>query len=449
MMGAVRRSWIAITIFAASGCGSSPPPAPSPGPGTGNAQSITGRERIGWSQGASSASELATFQYAIYVDGARSVMADTSCATTASSDGYACSGKLPPMSNGSHALELAAFFDAGNSETVEGSRSPALAVSVSAFTAPAATSWADQTGTPDGLTLHVDRIAEGLDHPVDAAFAPDGRLFIAQRGGRIRLVAEGQLLAQDALTPPAGDHEASGETLSLAIDPGFERTHFIFVVHTVELNRGMVFRLSRYRELRGRLAERAVLFETEAPSVPASAVSRFGPDGKLYLAANGGAAQGRLFRLAPDGTLPRDQAGTTPAIAAGIENARGIGWDPVSGLLWIADESDGTAHVSSVALSPPPVRAIVRGRDAIEGGIRSLKFYTSDAIPEIRNEALLASAEGYIQRLRVGAEDPTKVERSGRLLENAVGPIHVVTAAPDGSIYFCTEDSLGRLSSIR
>src|SRR4051812_29406472 len=145
MMRAVRRSWIAITVFAAGACGSSPPPAPSPGPGTGNAQSITGRERIGWSQGASSESELATFQYAIYVDGTRTVMADTSCASTASSDGYACSGKLPAMSNGSHALELATFFEAGGGDIVEGARSPALAVSVAALTAPAAASWTDQT----------------------------------------------------------------------------------------------------------------------------------------------------------------------------------------------------------------------------------------------------------------------------------------------------------------
>jgi glucose/arabinose dehydrogenase len=447
MMEPVGRSWIVITLFAATACGSSPPPAPSPGPGTGNAQSITGRERIGWSQSASSVSELATFQYAIYVDGARSVMTDTSCSTTTSSDGYACSGKLPAMSNGSHSLELATFVDA-DGDIVEGARSPALAVSVSALTAPQVATWtARETATTDGLTLRVDRLAQGLDRPVDAAFAPDGRLFIAQRGGRIRLFAEGQLQSQDALTPEAGEQEAGAETLSLAIDPEFERTHFIFVVHIAQSNRGSVFRLSRYRELRGRLAERAVLFEAEAPAAPAAAVSRFGPDGKLYLAANGGAAQGRLFRLAPDGTLPRDQAGTTPAIAAGVEDARGLGWDPVSGLLWIADESAESAHVSGLTLSSPPIRAVVRARDTVDAGIRSMKFYTSDAIPEMRNEALLASAEGYILRLRFATDDPTQIERSSRLLENAVGPIHVVTVSPDGWIYFCTDDSLGRLAA--
>jgi glucose/arabinose dehydrogenase len=450
MMESVRKSWIVITLFAASACGSSPPPAPSPGPGTGNAQSITGRERIGWTQAAGSVSELATLQYAIYVDGARSVMTETSCATTTSSDGYACSGKLPTMSNGSHSLELAAFVDAGDGDIVQGARSPALAVSVSALTAPQGADWtARETATADGLRLRVDRLAQGLDRPVDAAFAPDGRLFIAQRGGRIRLFAEGQLQSQDALTPVAGEREAGVETLSLAIDPEFERTHFIFVVQTAQSDRGNVFRLSRYRELRGRLAERAVLFEAEAPATPASAVSRFGPDGKLYLAANGGVAQGRLFRLAADGTLPRDQAGTTPAIAAGVEDARGLGWDPVSGLMWIADESVERAHVSGLTLSAPPIRAVVRGRDTIDAGIRSMKFYTSDAIPEMRNEALLASAEGYILRLRFATDDPTHIERSSRLLENAVGPIHVVTVSPDGSIYFCTDDSLGKMTALR
>jgi hypothetical protein len=65
----------------------------------------------------------------------------------------------------------------------------------------------------------------------------------------------------------------------------------------------------------------------------------------------------------------------------------------------------------------------------------------------MRNEALLASAEGYILRLRFATDDPTQIERSSRLLENAVGPIHVVTVSPDGWIYFCTDDSLGRLAA--
>ena len=193
MMGTVRRFWIVITFLAAGACGSSPPPAPSPGPGPGNSQSITGRERIGWDQHAGSLSELATFRYAIYVDGVRSVVPDSSCGNTAGAGGFACSARLPPMANGSHALELAAFVDAGG-EIVESARSPAMAVSVSALTGESASGWASGLieTTRDGLTLRADKVTEGLHIPLDAAFAPDGRLFIAERGGRVRIVAAGE-----------------------------------------------------------------------------------------------------------------------------------------------------------------------------------------------------------------------------------------------------------------
>ena len=121
--GAVRRSWLLITVLAAAACGSSPPPAPSPGPGGGSGGSITGRERIGWDQPADSTSELATFQYAIYVDGTRSIVTETSCSGSAGTSGYACSGRLPVMSNGAHTLSLATFIDA-DGEILEGDGPP-------------------------------------------------------------------------------------------------------------------------------------------------------------------------------------------------------------------------------------------------------------------------------------------------------------------------------------
>ena len=451
MMGTVRRFWIAITFLAAGACGSSTPPAPSPGPGPGSPASITGRERLGWDQPAESLSELATFRYAIYVDGVRSVVADSSCASTAAAGGFACSGRLPPMSNGTHALELAAFVDASG-EIVESARSPSMTVSVSALTSEPASEWASGLveATADGLTFRADKVTAGLHMPLDAAFAPDGRLFIAERDGKVRIVAGGRIQEPDALVLLNDADEPDGAILSIAVDPDFARTQYVYVVGSAQSSEGPAVRLSRYREVGGRLGQRAVLFQTAAPPAAyAAAVARFGPDGKLYLAVNGEGGTGRLFRLGADGSMPRDQAGSTPAIAGGVEDARGMGWDPASGLLWIADEGGDAAHISGLAMSAPPMRAVVRGRATLQRGVGQVAFYTSDAIGGLRNEALIASARGHILRLRFAADDPTRMERAGRLLENRVGPIRIVLVGPDGAIYFCTNDALGRLTEVR
>jgi glucose/arabinose dehydrogenase len=67
----------------------------------------------------------------------------------------------------------------------------------------------------------------------------------------------------------------------------------------------------------------------------------------------------------------------------------------------------------------------------------------------MRDNALIASQEGYILRVRFTADDPTIVKDAERLLDNRVGPIRVVTVGPDGAVYFATDTALGRLSAIR
>ena len=75
----------------------------------GATETITGVERFGWEQPAADAGELASFQYAIYVDEARSEAVDVSCAAGQSSGRFNCTSRLPSMSSGIHTLQVAAF----------------------------------------------------------------------------------------------------------------------------------------------------------------------------------------------------------------------------------------------------------------------------------------------------------------------------------------------------
>ena len=413
---------------------------------------------MGWDQQAGDAAELATHRFAIYVDGTRAELTEVSCSNTRGAAGFACSGRLPPLTPGTHSLELATYV--ADAPGLESARSAPLQVVVAAAAsraAPAAWESGLTEATAHGLRMRVDKLLDGLQDPVDAAFLPDGRLLIAERTGRVRLVDNGKLQAVAALTLEQEEGGAPATVLSVAVDPDFEKTHFVFVVQTAQSASGPVFRLARYRELRGTLAERAVLLEADntAPENPA-AVLRFGPDRKLYLAVGGETSGGKLLRLNNDGTMPRDQAGTTPAIAGGIRFPRGLGWHPRSGILWMADDDTGNgvtvdagaAHLSGITTQGAPVRAIVRGRHALRGGSGSVAFYSGDVLPEMRNAALIASPDGrHLQYLHFAADDPARIASEERLLEDRVGEIRVVLPGPDGRIYFCTNDALGRIGA--
>src|SRR6476469_2998997 len=189
-MGAMRVFWILITVFAAA-CGSGRPSTPSTGSG-GSPVSITGRERIGWDQPAGDAAVIGSLRFAIYVDNVRNEMAGASCSSTVAASGFSCTGELPPMSSGAHTLQIAAFSTL-NGEVAEGTRSGPLQVIVSAALSSSQTAsqaeWPSGATAPthDGVRLRVEKVAEGVDRPEDAAFAPDGRLFIADRA-RIRVL---------------------------------------------------------------------------------------------------------------------------------------------------------------------------------------------------------------------------------------------------------------------
>jgi glucose/arabinose dehydrogenase len=424
-----------------------PPPAPSPSPGGG--ETITGRERLGWDQRADSSADLATFGYAVYVDGARAEVAEVVCAVTAGDAGFACTGRLPAMSAGAHTLELAVFRQA--QPGIESPRSGALRVTVTGSLPDAAGETAWTTGeagsTADGVALVVERLAAGLDRPTDAAFDAAGRLFISERGGTIRIFDTDRLVPRPALA--MDDVTADGGLLSIAVAPDFSETRHVFTLSTAPSRQGPVFRLARYRELRGILAQRAILFETPAPPGPAGAL-RFGPDAKLYVALGPASTDdpssylGKVLRLNADGTAPRDRQSALPIFADGVAAPHALAWHADGQLLWIADGDGRDEWVTGIAGADA---AAPRASWAIPDGVSALATYDDERVPAFRGNVFLASpAARQLLRLRLDRE-PLRVAGHEALLTDRAGPIRIVLAGPDGALYFCTDSELGRLSS--
>jgi glucose/arabinose dehydrogenase len=443
---------------------------------------ITGREHLSWGQQAGDSSPLDSIRYAIYVDGARSELFDASCETASTVAAAACSAPLPVMSPGAHTLELAAFIVAAT--VLESARtSPLQVVVVSGPNSQAlVASHRNALGTSHGglvittvddvpvittadhVQLRLAVVADGLEAPTDLAFAPDGRIFIAERAGRVRVIRDGHLQAQPALTLDDVTTEGAGELLSLAFDPRFDRTGFVFALYTaLSRNDAPVFRMARFRAVSDTLGDRAILLDGIEASPHAAASLRFGADGKLYAAFDDGgdpavagdlsSFNGKILRMNADGSTPDDQAAGTPVFSYEHHSPRGFDWQPATGTLWIVDGgAQSSAQLSAVVAAgdrqkrgsvqtsyelPPPV------------GASALAFYRGRLIPAFRDNLLIGANEGrYLLRIRFDAQDATRIVATERLLQGRIAGVRAVASGPDGAIYLCTASALVRLAPV-
>lgn len=450
-----REAALALLVFLAA-CGSK---TPSPPTTPGGVESIRGTERLGWDQRAGDTVELATFRYAIYIDGNRSEAADVSCGNTAGASGFGCSSRLPSMTPGSHTLELATFIVDG-STILESSRSAPLRVNVtSSITGSTTGILAGRTATTqDGVALRVEMILDDVEEPTDMAFDPAGRLFVAERAGTVRIVDAGGRSSLSSVDDVATAQD--GGLLSLALPPDFEDTHFVYVAHTVAGETGAnTLRVARYREVGGKIGERMVLLDRVAmrPSSPASKVT-FGPDGKLYVATDDGgdarqsadasSLNGKVLRLNADGTTPDDRPGAGAVYLQGYRSPRGLAW--IGGrTLWTADgEPQNPERLIVVSIPAERARrAAVVATYALDAHTNPSDaiVYSSNLIPAFRGNLFVAAAGGYILRARIDPRAPAKIVATEKLLEG-IGPISALAVGPEGAIYFATTGAVARLS---
>lgn len=325
----------------------------------------------------------------------------------------------------------------------------------------------------DGTRFSVETVVTGLEVPWGLAFAPDGRLFVSERPGRVRVVTfqagRAQVLPEPALV--LTDVFAQGEAglLGLSVHPDFARNRFIYLAYTAQAGGRRVNRVARYREVNNTLGERAILLDDlQAATTHDGARVRFGPDGRLYItmgdAADPSTAQalgslnGKILRMNDDGTRPGDNPFPSFIYSYGHRNPQGIDWHPVTGDLWETEHGPtGNDEVNLIRPGRNYGWPLIQGDQAAPAMEKPVlvftpaiapsgaSFYTGSAIPGFRNDLFFATLRGtHLHRVRFDPSNPSRVAADERLLEGRYGRLRDVVMGQDGNLYFSTSNRDGR-----
>jgi glucose/arabinose dehydrogenase len=244
------------------------------------------------------------------------------------------------------------------------------------------------TGAPTGFELSQE--ITGLFLPTTASFAPDGRVFIAQKNGVVRVYKNGALLPTPFYTIANVNNYVDRGLLGMVLHPDFTANPYVYLLFTYDNNpsnpagpkTGRLIRVTANGDTALAGSEVVLLgtnvgnsvqtscddFAVTSDCLPADSLShapgsvRFSLDGKLLVSVGDGAGYddvdlkalralnldslaGKILRINPDGTAPADNpyfngdssANRSKVWASGIRNSFRINVRPVSGQIYLGE----------------------------------------------------------------------------------------------------------------
>jgi glucose/arabinose dehydrogenase len=321
----------------------------------------------------------------------------------------------------------------------------------------------------------IDVVATGLDTPWALAFAPDGRIFVTERAGRIRVVKDGALQPEPWMTLQVAEVSEAG-LMGLAIDPNFADNRFVYVAYTYRSGGGLVNRLARLREdpASGKgVADKVLIDNVPGAGNHDGGRVKFGPDGKLYwtmgdaqnmaLAQNRGSLNGKILRLNSDGSVPTDNPFPNSYVYSfGHRNPQGLAWQPGTGRLYETEHGPsgekgccrdevnfiepgknyGWPNITGNDTQPGLFTPIIHSGDNGTWAPGGMAFVTNGpwagslVFGGLRGAALI--------RLTLDPGNPRAVVSSEELLKGQFGRLRDVVEGPDGALYITTSNRDGR-----
>ena len=341
-------------------------------------------------------------------------------------------------------------------------------------------------------SYQVDTLASGLVNPWGLALLPDGSMLVTERPGRLRRVSAAGVLSAPIAGVPAVWASGQGGLLDVALSPDFASNQQIFLSFAEAGANGTA----------GTAVARATLGATALTNVEVifrqepklSGGNHFGsritfaPDGNLFVtvgerfdrirAQRLDGLQGKVVRIAPDGSIPRSNPFRTPRIQRAIwsyghRNPQAAAIDPRSGKYWEAEHGpqggdeinipqagrnygwpltsnggeygSGAPYPEWIGETAPGIEAphhVWEQSPALSG----MAFLVNQPASAWNNNLFLgALAAQRLIRLTLNGEAIVGEER---LLGELNSRIRDVRVAADGRLYVLTDASNGRLLRI-
>ena len=202
----------------------------------------------------------------------------------------------------------------------------------------------------------------GISGGTAMAVAPDGRIFVCEQGGKLRVIKNGAFLATPFLTLTVDSNGERG-LLGIAFDPNFVTNQYVYVYYTVP-TAPIHNRLSRFTA-NGDVAVAGSEFvllnlDNLTATNHNGGALHFGLDGKLYVAVGENAVAsnaqtltnllGKILRLNSDGSIPADNPFNGNPNARheiwtyGHRNPFSFGVQPFTGRIFVNDVGQVTTE---------------------------------------------------------------------------------------------------------
>jgi glucose/arabinose dehydrogenase len=350
---------------------------------------------------------------------------------------------------------------------------------------------APRSPTPASMAapVRVETVARGLERPWGIAFLPDGRMLVTERQGRLRVVDRTGALSDPLTGVPRVLAQGQGGLLDVALSPTFAEDRFVYLSFAEPGEGGGSTAVAR-----GRLGERGLegtqVIWRQQPKVGGGNHwgSRlvFRPDGTLFvtlgdrfahrdLAQDLSTTIGKIVRINPDGSVPRDnpfvgRPGVRPEIwSYGHRNVQAAALRPQGGgQLWTVEHGarggDELNHPEAGKNYGWPVitygidySGARIGEGVAKAGMEQPVYYWDPVIAPSGATFYTgrAYAEDWTGSLFVGSLTPGllvrlaipngRVSREERYLGDLRERIRDVVQGPDGLLYLATDNPDGRI----